>query len=162
MKGLFAWVGFSSKAVLYDRAPRYAGTTKWNYIKLWDLAIEGITSFTVAPLKVASYLGLMISFGAIIYIIELVVRTLLFGNPVAGYPSLLAVVLFLGGAQLLTLGVIGEYLGRVFNETKRRPLYLVERFIPAASPVSRSAGDGEAAQSSPPGRFSSKVAAASP
>jgi|HubBroStandDraft_6_1064221.scaffolds.fasta_scaffold263382_1 glycosyltransferase involved in cell wall biosynthesis len=162
MKGLFAWVGFPSKAVLYDRAPRYAGTTKWNYIKLWNLAIEGITGFTVAPLTVASYLGLMTSIGAIIYIVELVVRTLLFGNPVAGYPSLLAVVLFLGGAQLLTLGVIGEYLGRVFNETKRRPLYLVERFIPAASPVSRAAGDDEAAQYSPRGRFDGKVAAASP
>jgi len=133
MKGLFAWVGFPSKAVLYDRAPRHAGTTKWNYIKLWNFAIEGITSFTVLPLKVASYVGLMISVGAMVYIIELVARTLLFGNPVAGYPSLLAVILFLGGAQLLTLGIIGEYLGRVFNEAKHRPLYLVERFIPAAS-----------------------------
>ena len=132
MKGLFAWVGFPSKAVLYDRAPRHAGTTKWNYVKLWNFAIEGITSFTVLPLKVASYLGLLISLGAMIYIVQLVVRTLLFGNPVAGYPSLLAVTLFLGGAQLLTLGIIGEYLGRVFNESKHRPLYLVERFLPAA------------------------------
>jgi len=133
MKGLFAWVGFPSKAVLYDRAPRNAGKTKWNYVKLWNFAIEGITSFTVLPLKVASYVGLMISFGAMVFIVQLVVRTLLFGNPVAGYPSLLAVVLFLGGAQLLTLGIMGEYLGRVFNEAKHRPLYLVERFLPAAS-----------------------------
>src|SRR5581483_5914196 len=133
MKGLFAWVGFPSKAVLYDRAPRNAGKTKWNYVKLWNFAIEGITSFTVLPLKVASYVGLMISFGAMVFIVQLVVRTLLFGNPVAGYPSLLAVVWFLGGAQLLTLGIMGEYLGRVFNEAKHRPLYLVERFLPAAS-----------------------------
>lgn len=133
MKGLFAWVGFPSKAVLYDRAPRNAGKTKWNYVKLWNFAIEGITSFTVLPLKVASYVGLIISFGAMVFIVQLVVRTLLFGNPVAGYPSLLAVVLFLGGAQLLTLGIMGEYLGRVFNEAKHRPLYLVERFLPAAS-----------------------------
>lgn len=130
MKGLFAWVGFPSKAILYERAPRRAGTTKWNYWKLWNFAIEGITSFTVMPLKVASYLGLAVSVFAALFILELVIRTILFGNPVAGYPSLMAVVLFLGGIQLLTLGVIGEYLGRIFNETKRRPLYLVESFLP--------------------------------
>jgi glycosyltransferase involved in cell wall biosynthesis len=130
MKGLFAWVGFPSKAVLYERAPRHAGSTKWNYWKLWNFAIEGITSFTVMPLKVASYLGLFISAMAALFIVQLVVRTLLFGNSVAGYPSLMAAVLFLGGVQLLTLGVIGEYLARVFNETKCRPLYLVERFLP--------------------------------
>jgi glycosyltransferase involved in cell wall biosynthesis len=129
MKGLFAWVGYPSKAVLYQRCPRHAGTTKWNYWKLWNFAIEGVTSFTVMPLKVASYLGLLVSVFAALFIIQLVVRTVLFGNPVAGYPSLMAVVLFLGGVQLLTLGVIGEYLGRIFNETKRRPLYLVESFL---------------------------------
>jgi glycosyltransferase involved in cell wall biosynthesis len=130
MKGLFAWVGFPSKAVLYERAPRHAGTTKWNYWKLWNFAIEGITSFTVMPLKIASYLGLAVSVFAAMFILQLVVRTILFGNSVAGYPSLMAVVLFLGGVQLLTLGVIGEYLGRVFNETKHRPLYFVESFLP--------------------------------
>jgi glycosyltransferase involved in cell wall biosynthesis len=130
MKGLFAWVGFPSKAIVYERAPRHAGTTKWNYWKLWNFAIEGITSFTVMPLKIASYLGLAVSVFAALFILQLVVRTILFGNPVAGYPSLMAVVLFLGGVQLLTLGVIGEYLGRVFNETKQRPLYLVESFLP--------------------------------
>jgi glycosyltransferase involved in cell wall biosynthesis len=130
MKDLFAWVGFPSKAILYERSPRQAGTSKWSYWKLWNFAIEGITSFTVMPLKVASYLGLAVSFFAALFILQLVVRTVLFGNPVAGYPSLMAVVLFLGGVQLLTLGVIGEYLGRIFNETKRRPLYLVESFLP--------------------------------
>ena len=138
MKGLFAWVGFPSKAVLYDRAPRHAGATKWNYWRLWNLAIEGITSFTVMPLKVATYLGLLVALASAVYGIQLIIRTLLFGNPVAGYPSLMAVVLFLGGVQLITLGVIGEYLGRIFNETKYRPLYLVERFSPSLSAAERA------------------------
>jgi glycosyltransferase involved in cell wall biosynthesis len=132
MKGLFAWVGFPSTAVLYDRQPRAAGSTKWNYWRLWNLAIEGITSFTVMPLKIATYLGLVVAIFAVIYGSIIIIRTILFGNPVAGYPSLMAVMLFLGGTQLVTLGVIGEYLGRIFNETKGRPLYLVERFLPSA------------------------------
>jgi glycosyltransferase involved in cell wall biosynthesis len=97
---------------------------------LWNFAIEGITSFTVMPLKVASYLGMAVSVCAALFIFQLMVRTVMFGNPVAGYPSLMAVVLFLGGVQLLTLGIIGEYLGRIFNETKRRQLYFVESFLP--------------------------------
>jgi polyisoprenyl-phosphate glycosyltransferase len=134
MKGLFAWVGFPTTSVLYDRAPRQGGTTKWSYWNLWNFALDGITSFTVMPLKVATYLGLLVASFAVVFGAQLVVRTLLFGNPVAGYPSIMAVVLFLGGVQLITLGVIGEYLGRVFNETKRRPLYLVERFVPSEVP----------------------------
>lgn len=135
MKGLFAWVGFPSTSVLYDRAPRAAGRTKWSYWRLWNLALEGITSYTVMPLKVATYLGLTVALFAVIYGGGIILRTLLFGNRVPGYPSLMAVILFLGGAQLVTLGVIGEYLGRVFNETKRRPLYLVERYTPS-DPIS--------------------------
>jgi glycosyltransferase involved in cell wall biosynthesis len=131
MKGLFAWVGFPTKAVLYDRAPRHAGSSSWTYWRLWNFALDGITGFTVMPLKVATYLGLFVAIAALIFGGQLIVRTLLFGNPVAGYPSLMAVVLFLGGVQLITLGVIGEYLGRVFNESKRRPLYLVERMVPS-------------------------------
>jgi glycosyltransferase involved in cell wall biosynthesis len=131
MKGLFAWVGFPTTTVLYDRAPREAGHTKWNYWKLWNLALEGITSFTVMPLKIATYLGLIVALLSVGYGAQVVVKTLLFGNSVAGYPSLMTVMLFLGGIQLMTLGVIGEYLGRIFNETKQRPLYLVERFLPA-------------------------------
>jgi hypothetical protein len=127
-------VGFPATSVLYDRAPRQGGTTKWNYWNLWNFALDGITSFTVMPLKVATYLGLLVASFAVVFGAQLVVRTLLFGNPVAGYPSIMAVVLFLGGVQLITLGVIGEYLGRVFNETKRRPLYLVERFVPSEVP----------------------------
>ena len=132
MKGLFAWVGFPSRAVFYDRARRHAGTTKWNYWKLWNLAIEGLTSYTVMPLKVATYIGLLVALFSLGYGTLIVVRTIVFGNSVPGYPSLLVVVLFLGGAQLITLGVMGEYLGRVFNETKQRPIYLVDTFRPAS------------------------------
>ncbi len=131
MKGLFAWIGFPTRAVLYDRAPREAGTTKWNYWRLWNFAIEGITGFTVMPLKIATYVGLLVALVAVIYGAIITLRTLLIGSDVPGYPSLLVVILFLGGAQLMTLGVIGEYLGRVFNETKQRPLYLVEHYRPA-------------------------------
>ena len=131
MKGLFAWVGFPSVAVPYERAPRAAGTTKWNWWKLWNLSLEGITSFTVGPLKIASYLGVAVAFFAALYIVQLLVRTLFFGNPVAGFPSLMAAVLFLGGVQMMMLGIIGEYLGRIFNETKGRPLYIVERHLPS-------------------------------
>lgn len=131
MKGLFAWVGFPSQAVLYDRAPRHAGSSSWNYWRLWNLAVEGITGFTLMPLKIATYLGLAVAVFSLIFGGQLVVRTILFGNGVPGYPSLMAVVLFLGGIQLMTLGVIGEYLGRVFNETKKRPLYLLERAVPS-------------------------------
>jgi glycosyltransferase involved in cell wall biosynthesis len=131
MKGLFAWVGFPSKAVLYDRAPRAYGETKWNYWKLWNLAIEGFTSFSVLPLKIATYVGAAVALLAALFGVAVVVRTLFLGGSPAGYPSLLLVVLLLGGAQLMFLGVIGEYLGRVFNETKQRPLYLVERYLPA-------------------------------
>ncbi len=153
MKGLFAWVGFPSVAVPYDRAPRYAGRTSFNYWKLWNFALEGITSFTVMPLKVATYLGLATALVALVYGGQIILRTLLFGNPVPGYPSLMAVLLFLGGAQLMTLGVMGEYLGRVFNETKRRPLYLVERYAPSrprpplrAAPARRAHAEGESAR----------------
>ncbi len=151
MKGLFAWVGFSSLAVPYDRAPRHAGTSKWGYWKLWNLAIEGITSFTVMPLKVATYLGLFVALVSVAYAGVIVVKTLFLGNPVAGYPSLVTIVLFLGGVQLMTLGVIGEYLGRIFNETKQRPLYFVERYVPSeAVPIEAAAG-GDMALAAPTG-----------
>jgi glycosyltransferase involved in cell wall biosynthesis len=126
MKGLFAWIGFPQKAVPYRRDARVAGTTKWNYWRLWTLAIEGFTSFTTAPLKVATYIGLATAVGAFCYSLFVIYKTLMFGDPVRGYPSLMVVVLFLGGMQLMALGIIGEYLGRMFNETKRRPLYLLK------------------------------------
>ena len=136
MKGLFAWVGYPTTYVLYDREPRCAGATKWSYWRLWNLALEGITSFTVLPLKLATYVGLLVALLSVIYAAEVIIKTLIIGNPVSGYPSLMTVVLFLGGVQLVFLGVIGEYLGRVFNETKQRPLYLVERYVPSAVKVS--------------------------
>lgn len=131
MKGLFAWIGYPQKAVQYRRDPRYAGDTKWNYWALWNFALEGITSFTTGPLRAASYIGLLTAGGAFIYGIVMIIRTLLYGNPVPGYPSLMVVVLFLGGIQLLSVGIIGEYLGRVFNESKGRPLYIVEAYSPS-------------------------------
>ncbi len=136
MKGLFAWVGYPTTYVLYDRDSRCAGDSKWSYWKLWNLALEGITSFTVMPLKCATYVGLGVALLSVIYAVQVIVKTLIIGNSVAGYPSLMTVVLFLGGVQLMFLGVIGEYLGRVFNETKQRPLYLVERYVPSAVKIS--------------------------
>jgi glycosyltransferase involved in cell wall biosynthesis len=127
-KGMFSWIGYKKKELLYDRDPRLAGETKWNYAKLVNLAIDGITSFTTAPLRISSLLGALVSFAAFVYIIFLVVRTTMYGSDLAGYPSMMAVILFLGGVQLLSLGIIGEYIGRIFNETKHRPLYLIEEY----------------------------------
>lgn len=123
MKGVFAWAGFPSKPVLFDRPPRVAGETKWNYWKLWNLSLEGVTSTTLAPLKIATYLGFIVSALAFAMGAFYLVKALLFGDPVPGFPTLATLVLFLGGVQLTVLGVMGEYLGRVFNETKNRPLY---------------------------------------
>jgi glycosyltransferase involved in cell wall biosynthesis len=142
MKGLFAWVGFPTCAVPYDRAPRHAGASKWSYWTLWNLALEGITSFTIMPLTFATYGGIVVAMAAIIYGGFITVRTVLFGNPVPGYPSLLVLILFLGGVQLMTLGVIGEYLGRVFNETKERPIYLIERLLPSQVRMARQDAGG--------------------
>ena len=128
MKGLFAWIGYPQKAIPYERDARYGGKTKWSYVGLWNFAIEGITSFSTIPLKVATYLGVLTAFGAFIFGMFIVVKTIFFGNPVPGYPSLLVVVLFLGGIQLMALGVIGEYLGRMFDETKGRPLYFLKDY----------------------------------
>lgn len=126
MKGLFAWIGFSQKAIDYQRDARFAGVTKWNYWKLWNFAIEGITSFSIAPLKVSTYLGLLVAVLAFLYALFVIYKTLMFGDPVQGYPSLMVVVLFLGAVQLVGIGVLGEYLGRMFVETKYRPLYLLD------------------------------------
>ncbi|PKL31199.1 glycosyltransferase [Candidatus Saccharibacteria bacterium HGW-Saccharibacteria-1] len=127
-KGMFSWIGYKKKEITYDRDPRAAGGTKWNYFKLFNFAIDGITSFTTAPLRISSFLGFIISLIAFVFIIIIVTKTLLFGDPVTGYPSLMAVVLFLGGIQLISLGIIGEYIGRIFNEVKQRPLYFIEEY----------------------------------
>ena len=131
MKGLFAWIGYPQKAIPYRRDPRFAGTTKWSYWRLWKLALEGITSFTTAPLKLAMYLGFFTALIAFTYATVIVYKTLVFGNPVAGYPSLIVIILFLGGVQLMAIGIIGEYLGRMFDETKNRPLYIVKEYLPS-------------------------------
>ena len=127
-KGMFSWIGYRKKEILFDRDPRAAGETKWNYLKLIDLAIEGITSFTTKPLRLSALFGCIISFFAFLYMIWIIAKTLIFGESVAGYPSLMTMILFLGGIQLISLGIIGEYLGRIFNETKNRPLYFVDEY----------------------------------
>lgn len=139
MKGLFTWIGFPQKAICYERDPRFAGETKWNYWRLWNFAIEGITSFTTVPLQLATYIGLAAAIGAFIYGIFIIVSTLLYGNEVPGYPSLVVIILFLGGVQLTAVGVLGEYVGRIFNETKRRPLYFLNTYRPGPKVASQEA-----------------------
>jgi glycosyltransferase involved in cell wall biosynthesis len=134
MKGLFAWVGFPSSPFLYRRDARVAGETKWNYWKLWNFALEGITSFTVAPLKVSTYLGMLVAVVALLYATFVIWKALAYSDPVRGYPSLMTVVLFLGGVQLISVGLLGEYVGRIFNEVKHRPLYLVNRYLQSELP----------------------------
>lgn len=126
MKGLFAWIGYPQIAVPYSRAPRFAGRTKWNYWKLWNFALEGITSFSCAPLKVATYVGMITAFTAFAFGLYILLQTVIFGNPVPGYPSLMVAVAFLGGMQLLGIGILGEYISRMFVESKNRPLYLLK------------------------------------
>jgi polyisoprenyl-phosphate glycosyltransferase len=133
-KAIFSWVGFHKKEILYDRDERAAGMTKWSYPKLINLAIDGITSFTTAPLRISTYVGAGVSILAFLYLLFLVIRTTFFGTDLAGYPSMMAVILFLGGVQLLFLGIIGEYVGRIFNETKQRPLYLIEEYHNGKTP----------------------------
>lgn len=135
MKGLFAWIGFPCREIDYDRDGRHAGETKWSYWHLWNFALEGITSFSVVPLKVASYIGVLTAIVAFAYGGYFVIKTLVFGDPVRGFPTLVALVLFLGGLQLMALGIIGEYLARMFIEVKQRPLYLVQRRLPPARPI---------------------------
>jgi glycosyltransferase involved in cell wall biosynthesis len=131
MKGLFTWVGYRQLAVVYHRDSRHAGQTKWNYWKLWNFAIEGITSFSTVPLRVATYFGLLAALAAFVFGLWVLGKALLFGDAVRGYPTLMVVILFLGGVQLMALGVIGEYLGRLYVESKQRPLYLIDEYHPA-------------------------------
>jgi glycosyltransferase involved in cell wall biosynthesis len=134
MKGLYAWIGFPSAEIVYHRDGRFAGETKWNYWRLWNFALEGITSFSVVPLKVASYIGFATALVAFGYGVFVIGKTLLYGDPVRGYPTLVVLVLFGGGLQLMALGIIGEYLARMFIEVKGRPLYLVQRSLPSTLP----------------------------
>lgn len=139
MKGLFAWVGFPAVSVPYRRDARFAGLTKWNYWKLWNLALEGLTSFTIAPLKLASYIGFFVASFGFAYAALIIYRTVLYGDPVPGYPSLMVTILFLGGVQLIAIGALGEYVGRIFNEVKGRPLYLLKEVMPSHAHMQRRA-----------------------
>ena len=149
MKGLFAWIGFPTREIEYDRDGRQAGETKWNYWRLWNFALEGITSFSVIPLKVASYAGFVVALLAFLRGGYFIVKTMIYGDPVAGFPTLVVLILFLGGLQLMALGIIGEYLARMFNEVKQRPLYLVQKSLPPGRPIpvvpGAPAGPGSAA-----------------
>ncbi len=126
MKGLFAWIGYRQVSVRYSRDRRFAGQTKWNYWKLWNFALTGITSFSSAPLKLSMYFGIVIALLSFGYAAWIIFKTLAFGDIVRGYPTIMVTVLFLGGVQLFAIGLLGEYLGRMFDETKHRPLYLVD------------------------------------
>ncbi|MDR3125857.1 MAG: glycosyltransferase family 2 protein [Candidatus Nomurabacteria bacterium] len=125
-RALFSWIGYQKQEIEYHRAPRAAGKTKWNYRQLINLAIDGITSFTTTPLRISAVIGFLISLGTIIYIIVIILQTIFNINYQPGYPSMMATILFLGGVQLLSLGIIGEYIGRIFTETKNRPLYFIQ------------------------------------
>jgi glycosyltransferase involved in cell wall biosynthesis len=131
MKGLFGWVGFDRVAIPYHRDPRVAGSSKFSLWRLWNFALEGITSFSTAPLRLATYLGLATAALAFGYAVWIISKALLWGDDVAGWPTMMAVILFLGGVQLIALGMIGEYLGRLYDEAKQRPLYVVDIWQPS-------------------------------
>jgi polyisoprenyl-phosphate glycosyltransferase len=129
MKGLFAWAGFRTASVEYDRAPRASGRTSFNGWRLWNLAVEGITSFSLLPLKIWTYVGAVVSLVSLLYGSWIVIRTLIYGKDVPGYASLIVAILFLGGLQLVGIGIIGEYLGRNYLESKRRPAYVIRKIL---------------------------------
>jgi len=127
-KGMYCWIGFNKAAVAFEQGDRQAGTSSWSYRKLFAFAIDGITSFSTAPLRLATVLGLVVAVAAFVYMLFVLTKAIIWGDPVAGYPTLVVLVLFLGGVQLLSLGIIGEYVGRIYNESKHRPNYLVAHF----------------------------------
>lgn len=127
-KGMFCWIGYKKKEIVFDRGDRVAGNSNWNFWSLFNLAVEGITSFTTAPLRFASITGFVIALVAFGFLLFYLTKALIFGDPVQGFPTLVTIILFLGGVQLLCLGILGEYIGRIFNETKQRPTYLIEDY----------------------------------
>ena len=128
MKGLYSWIGFKKYGITYNQLERETGESKWSFMQLLNLAINGLTSYTIAPLRISTILGVCVSVFAFAFLLYILVNTWLFGDPVAGYPTIMVTVLFLGGVQLLSIGILGEYLGKVFNETKGRPCYFVESY----------------------------------
>lgn len=141
MKGLFSWPGFTQSTLTFDRDPRFSGKTKWNYFKLMGLAMNGISSFSIRPLRIATILGTLIASAAFVYGFWIVIKTLALGDPVQGYPSLMVVQLGLGGVQLLCIGLLGEYIGRIFIESKDRPAYIIDQIFdkPAIQPEQEEA-----------------------
>ncbi|MDH1574478.1 MULTISPECIES: glycosyltransferase family 2 protein [Pseudomonas] len=129
MKGVLSWVGFRTEIVEYDRPERTAGNSKFSFWRLWNLALDGITSFSTVPLRLWSYVGGGVSLSAFVFAMYMVIDKILFGNDVPGYPSLMTAVLFLGGVQLIGIGILGEYIGRIYQETKHRPRYVVRKVL---------------------------------
>ncbi|MFZ3407389.1 glycosyltransferase [Vibrio chagasii] len=129
MKGIFSWPGFRQATIQFNRDARFCGETKWNYLKLIGLAMDGITSFSIRPLRIATAVGGLVALSAFIYGMVIVFKTMMFGEPITGYPSMMVVQLALGGIQLLSIGLMGEYIGRIFIETKNRPLYLIQSVV---------------------------------
>lgn len=127
-KGMYCWIGFRKKEIKFEQEDRVAGTSSFNFFSLLGLAVEGVTSFTVAPLRISTFAGIIVSLVAFIYMCFIMFKTLIWGEVVQGFPTLMVVILFLGGIQLLSLGVIGEYIGRIFNETKNRPTYIAREY----------------------------------
>ena len=127
-KGMFSWIGFKKKEVVFDRGDRVAGSSSWSFRQLFSLAIDGITSFSNVPLRISTIVGFIVSMLAFVYMLYVFIKALIWGDPVQGYPSMVILLLFLGGIQLLSLGIIGEYIGRIYNETKNRPEYLVREY----------------------------------
>ncbi|WP_298018221.1 glycosyltransferase family 2 protein [uncultured Castellaniella sp.] len=137
-KGLFAWIGFEQVTIDYDRDARLAGKTKWRYWRLWNYALDGITSFSTAPLKFATYTGLVSAISAFVYALYFLFKALFFGDPVHGFPTLIVTILLVGGLQLLATGIVGEYVGRLYIEVKQRPQYLLENFHPVIMEVNET------------------------
>jgi polyisoprenyl-phosphate glycosyltransferase len=151
MKGLFAWVGFRQTTIYFDRELRHDGASTWNYWKLWNLALDGIFAFSSVPLKVWSYIGIAVAGSSLLYATYLVFHTIVVGKDVPGYASLIIGILFLGGIQLISLGVLGEYLARVYEEVKGRPLYIVRAAHGIASSGAAMEGPDQATTGRDPG-----------
>ncbi|MFT0546297.1 glycosyltransferase family 2 protein [Allopusillimonas ginsengisoli] len=154
MKGLFAWIGLPTTVIEYDRMPRAAGVTKWDYLSLFNLAFQGITSFSTAPLRIAMGVGLLTALFGVLFTVWIVIKTLFLGDPVQGYPSLISMITILGGAQLLSIGLLGEYIGKTYYEAKQRPVYLVRDVL------SRRRAAHRAASASPEAHMEAARAAA--
>ncbi|NYT79099.1 glycosyltransferase family 2 protein [Alcaligenaceae bacterium] len=160
MKGLFAWIGLPTTVIEYDRMPRAAGTTKWDYLSLFNLAFQGITSFSTVPLRIAMGVGLLTALFGVLFTLWIVIKTLVLGDPVQGYPSLISMITILGGAQLLSIGLLGEYIGKTYYEAKQRPVYLVRDVVSRRQAARAAASANAEAQTAATAAAAAAVAAA--